>query len=955
MWGVRGERATSRRPRRAKPSAASPPSPAREGAPLGRRVALDWGDGALFCLPSVHAALAGAAAQLVLPLGSRRSLSAALPPSLARLRTADSARAPDPTASNTNAPVKLYEVKQYKRGIKTCDAVLKKFPAHGETLAMKGLIVSCLGKDRSEEAYKLVREGVKNDIRSYVCWHVYGLLYRAEQNYAEAIKCYRNALRLEKGNAQIMRDLALLQAQCHDWEGFAETRRELLVLKPSGRQNWITFAVATHLAGRHAEALDIVGKYEKTLEQLPPEGEEYEHSELQMYKAMVMEEGGDKEGALKLLAEGEAHIVDRLGLAETRARLLAEMGDTAGAAEAYRALVDRNPDHRGYNEALCEAKGLAGDAAGLQALYAELQERHPKAVAPRRVPLDFLEGAAFEAALERYMRPFLLKGVPSLYSDLSGLQADAEKCAAMTRVIAATVNALRADQRFAGATVEGDQAPGPATLMWALLLQARHLGLGVSPPRFDDALAAIDEAIAHTPTVVDLYVTKADTLAAAGDDAEAARLCDDARVMDLADRYINSKCVMMMMRAGQPELAEERATLFAKDPEGGPHNNLFDMQCMWYELEAAASWEAKCDVGRALKKLLAVEKHFDDIHEDQFDFHSYCIRKMTLRAYVKMLRMEDEVRKFEPFRKAAAAAIKLLVGLHDVPIATQQAAAEEAKYAGMSKEEKKRAKNKARREEQKRKKAEEERRAKERGDEAGGKGRAAEDPDPDGAKLAATETPLEDALRLLKHLEKDSARLPLTHALAHDVQTRRGEALLALQAVKRGVALDAADPDVHVAATRFFVKHGVSGDAGGLSGDAAQTVAAEAPAIVGEAKDALEYARAWAEANGKRSLRHAIAAAMSLSTAGVGAEEAAEAVLCGGFDAPGAASHDDSRAAHAALQRLGADAAAAAWMERCKAAWPHSAFFGGAKHAERKKAAEATAAIGDQNGDGETA
>ena len=57
------------------------------------------------------------------------------------------------------------------------------------------------------------------------------------------------------------------------------------------------------------------------------------------------------------------------------------------------------------------------------------------------------------------------------------------------------------------------------------------------------------------------------------------------------------------------------------------------------------------------------------------------------------------------------------------------------------------------------------------------------------------------------------------------------------------MALDAADPDVHVAATRFFVKHGVSGDAGGLSGDAAQTVAAEAPAIVGEAKDALEYAR----------------------------------------------------------------------------------------------------------------
>lgn len=46
---------------------------------------------------------------------------------------------------------------------------------------------------------------------------------------------------------------------------------------------------------------------------------------------------------------------------------------------------------------------------------------------------------------------------------------------------------------------------------------------------------------------------------------------------------------------------------------------------------------------QALKRLLAVEKHFGDFVEDQFDFHSYCVRKMTLRAYVQMLRMEDRL------------------------------------------------------------------------------------------------------------------------------------------------------------------------------------------------------------------------------------------------------------------------------------------------------------------------
>ena len=34
----------------------------------------------------------------------------------------------------------------YKKGIKAAESILKKFPNHGETLAMKGLITSMMGK-----------------------------------------------------------------------------------------------------------------------------------------------------------------------------------------------------------------------------------------------------------------------------------------------------------------------------------------------------------------------------------------------------------------------------------------------------------------------------------------------------------------------------------------------------------------------------------------------------------------------------------------------------------------------------------------------------------------------------------------------------------------------------------------------------------------------------------------
>ena len=40
--------------------------------------------------------------------------------------------------------IKFYESKQYKKGLKNADAILKRYPNHGETLCMKGLIVNAM-------------------------------------------------------------------------------------------------------------------------------------------------------------------------------------------------------------------------------------------------------------------------------------------------------------------------------------------------------------------------------------------------------------------------------------------------------------------------------------------------------------------------------------------------------------------------------------------------------------------------------------------------------------------------------------------------------------------------------------------------------------------------------------------------------------------------------------------
>ena len=50
---------------------------------------------------------------------------------------------------------------------------------------MKALIINSQGK--TEEAFALAKVALQNDMKSHVCWHVYGLLYRAAKNFEEAI------------------------------------------------------------------------------------------------------------------------------------------------------------------------------------------------------------------------------------------------------------------------------------------------------------------------------------------------------------------------------------------------------------------------------------------------------------------------------------------------------------------------------------------------------------------------------------------------------------------------------------------------------------------------------------------------------------------------------------------------------------------------------------------------
>lgn len=64
----------------------------------------------------------------------------------------------------------------------------------------------------------------------------------------------------------------------------------------------------------------------------------------------------------------------------------------------------------------------------------------------------------------------------------------------------------------------------------------------------------------------------------------------------------------------------------------------------------------------------SLHQHFVEITDDQFDFHTYCMRKMTLRSYVDLLKLEDVLRQHPFYYKAARTAIQIYLTLHDKPL-----------------------------------------------------------------------------------------------------------------------------------------------------------------------------------------------------------------------------------------------------------------------------------------------
>uniref|UniRef100_A0A8C1HTI6 N-alpha-acetyltransferase 15, NatA auxiliary subunit a n=1 Tax=Cyprinus carpio carpio TaxID=630221 RepID=A0A8C1HTI6_CYPCA len=699
--------------------------------------------------------------------------------------------------------LRCYEHKQYRNGLKFCKQILSnpKFAEHGETLAMKGLTLNCLG--RKEEAYDLVRRGLRNDLKSHVCWHVYGLLQRSDKKYDEAIKCYRNALKWDKDNLQILRDLSLLQIQMRDLEGYRETRYQLLQLRPAQRASWIGYAIAYHLLEDYEMAAKIVEEFRKT-QQTSPDKVDYEYSELLLYQNQLLREAGLIKEALDHLTSYEKQICDKLAVEETRGELLLKLDRAGEATEVYHRLLERNPENWSYYQGLEKAL-KPKSVEEKQKIYEDAWVKYPKGLVPRRLPLNFLTGEKFRECLDRFLRLNFSKGCPPVFTTLKSIYHLKDKVAIIEELVVGYEKSLRACKMF-NQNDDGKTEP-PTTLLWVQYFLAQHFNhIG----KQTHALEYINTAIESTPTLIELFLIKAKIYKHAGNIREAARWMDEAQALDTADRFINSKCAKYLLKAGLIKEAEEMCSKFTREGTSAVEN-LNEMQCMWFQTECALAYKSLNKYGEALKKCHEIERHFVEITDDQFDFHTYCMRKMTLRSYVDLLKLEDVLRMHPFYFKTARTAIDMYLSLHDNPLSDDNKESQ-ADNANLTDKELKKLRNKQRRAQKKAQLEEEKKNAEKEKQLKNQKKKKEEDEEEIGGpkeelipeKLAKVENPLEEAVKFLTPLKNLVKNKIETHLLAFEIYLRKEKYLLMLQSVKRAYSLDPDHPWLHQCLVRFF-------------------------------------------------------------------------------------------------------------------------------------------------------
>lgn len=657
--------------------------------------------------------------------------------------------------------LKLYEAKNYKKALKNVEAILKKNSNYADGYSLKALILYFMNEKAESEIY--VKKALDKNANSPIVNHILGILRRNQLNYEEAAYYFENAMLNGSANKQIWRDLSTMQSQTRDYKKLVHSRAQYLEEALGYRANWTGLAIAHHLNGDYAAAEKVLSKFEILAKGKLGDAEMYENSELQLYKNEMILNQDLNRGLLDL---NELNTFDKLGELEKKGEVLILLNKLEEASKVYRQLLKRNPDNIEYYKKLevCLKTNEASPEKRLR-LYKKLQKFYPRSDPARYLPLTFLTGDLFKQEVEEYVLSQLKRDVPGAFTNVKPLYKCKEKSKVIEEIVLKYFSSL-------------DKATAPTNYVWCAYFLCQHF---LYLKDLDKSFEYINEAIKHTPTLVELYILKARVLKHLNRLDEASEVMNEGRLIDLQDRFINSKCVKYYLRNNDIENAVKVVSLFTKNDK--TVNGVFDlhiMQANWFLIESAEAYYRlfkkegeRRFLALSMKRFHGILKIFNEFFNDQVDFHSFCLRKGTARAYIEMIKWEDHIYNTPVFNRTVEGAAKIYFQLYDeLEKAKANKSEGEEEVVGVKKLDKK---------------AKKEQLAKQKALESEKMKCVAYENDDDvfGEKLISVSEPLKEFQELFfnKFYQQNDGKLLLAQDLNYKLQFKLGKTALSLQSL----------------------------------------------------------------------------------------------------------------------------------------------------------------------------
>lgn len=470
-------------------------------------------------------------------------------------------------------------------------------------------------------------------LKSAFCWQVTGLIQRMSKNYSEAAKSFQQALRFEPQNIQILRDVSNMCLHSRELKQHKEMRRKFLISKSTILANYSGFAIACHLVGDRAEAIEAIDSLLE-LANSDNSTERIDYTNIFIYKALLLRETERWKELLEMIEKNEGKILSTTFKWEQQALALIKLGQHQKAQEFVDKLIELRPDNESYID-LCVAARPGSDRVNV---INDLRKLHKTRF------LDFLllretkDLTVFKETLALEIDHNARRFVPSFFKSLREVCRDDGKRNAVLEVLTGALENYKKEGRLFPILNGKETHPNDPTAELFVLYSLA--GFHSFAKDFKQAAKYVRLAIEHTPTFEDAQVLESQILKKNGNfDAAADKAVKWVHLV-YSDKGLNSQAVRLLLKANKNQEGDALFKRFIREDKLA-EKHIHELQMMNYELAMATSYAQEFKWPYALALLQIVEKNEQELFEDQFDFYSFCLRKYTLVPLYETLKFND--------------------------------------------------------------------------------------------------------------------------------------------------------------------------------------------------------------------------------------------------------------------------------------------------------------------------